>query len=213
MADWRPDLSNSDKPRYLAIADAIADDIAAGRLVIGDRLPPQRKLAKTPGHRFHHCRARLCRSAEARTDRIQGRTGDLCARQAASAPLVAIVPAAARRSVDESSAGAGRSELIARMQAGVDYETRDIVLAAALPGFRRHTGGTRIAASSWLGRRALVPAQDRVFVFSRRASRAGGDRIDPRQAGRNDPKRGDYLSRHPVDCRATWRQSRWPADG
>ena len=46
MADWRPDLSNSDKPRYLAIADAIADDIAAGRLVIGDRLPPQRKLAK-----------------------------------------------------------------------------------------------------------------------------------------------------------------------
>ena len=46
MADWRPDLSNSDKPRYLAIADAIADDIAAGLLVIGDRLPPQRKLAK-----------------------------------------------------------------------------------------------------------------------------------------------------------------------
>lgn len=48
MADWRPDLSNSDKPRYLAIADAIADDIGAGRLVIGDRLPPQRKLAKRP---------------------------------------------------------------------------------------------------------------------------------------------------------------------
>ncbi len=46
MADWRPDISNSDKPRYLAIADAIADDIAAGRLVVGDRLLPQRKLAK-----------------------------------------------------------------------------------------------------------------------------------------------------------------------
>ena len=46
MADWRPDLSQSDKPRYLAIADAIADDIAAGKLLIGDRLPPQRKLAK-----------------------------------------------------------------------------------------------------------------------------------------------------------------------
>src|ERR1700744_3895466 len=46
MADWTPDLSTSDKPRYLAIADAIADDIGAGRLAVGDRLPPQRKLAK-----------------------------------------------------------------------------------------------------------------------------------------------------------------------
>src|SRR6201986_355785 len=46
MADWTPDLATSDKPRYLAIADAIADDVAAGRLAVGDRLPPQRKLAK-----------------------------------------------------------------------------------------------------------------------------------------------------------------------
>ncbi len=33
MADWTPDLATSDKPRYLAIADAIADDIGAGRLM------------------------------------------------------------------------------------------------------------------------------------------------------------------------------------
>src|ERR1700681_862727 len=46
MADWDPDLSSSDKPRYLAIADALAADIGAGRLAVGDRLPPQRKLAK-----------------------------------------------------------------------------------------------------------------------------------------------------------------------
>ena len=46
MADWTPDLATSDKPHYLAIADAIADDIGAGRLAAGDRLPPQRKLAK-----------------------------------------------------------------------------------------------------------------------------------------------------------------------
>jgi DNA-binding GntR family transcriptional regulator len=46
MADWAPDLSTSDKPRYLAIADALAADIGAGRLAAGDRLPPQRKLAK-----------------------------------------------------------------------------------------------------------------------------------------------------------------------
>src|ERR1700761_878580 len=31
MADGTPDLATSDKPRYLTIADAIADDVAAGR--------------------------------------------------------------------------------------------------------------------------------------------------------------------------------------
>jgi hypothetical protein len=46
MFDWTPDLSELDKPRYLAIADAIEADIQNGRLSPSDRLPPQRKLAR-----------------------------------------------------------------------------------------------------------------------------------------------------------------------
>jgi DNA-binding transcriptional MocR family regulator len=46
---WRPDLSKSDKPKYLAIATALSDDIAAGRLIAGSRLPPQRDLAARLG--------------------------------------------------------------------------------------------------------------------------------------------------------------------
>ena len=46
MADWSPNLSRLGKPRYLAIADAIAEDIRNGRLAPSDRLPPQRKLAR-----------------------------------------------------------------------------------------------------------------------------------------------------------------------
>src|ERR1700726_3089043 len=46
MQDWTPNLAASDKPRYLAIADAIAEDIRSGRLAASDRLPPQRKLAQ-----------------------------------------------------------------------------------------------------------------------------------------------------------------------
>ena len=38
MPDWTPDLTRSDKPRYLAIADAIAEDIKYGRLTGGDRI-------------------------------------------------------------------------------------------------------------------------------------------------------------------------------
>ena len=42
---WAPRLDNSGGPIYLAIADALAADIASGRLARGDRLPTQRKLA------------------------------------------------------------------------------------------------------------------------------------------------------------------------
>ena len=45
-AEWVPVLDQSGKPLYLAIADAIAQDVAAGRLNAHDRLPPQRWLAE-----------------------------------------------------------------------------------------------------------------------------------------------------------------------
>lgn len=44
MTSWTPTLA-SDKPRYVAIADAIAADLTVGKLKAGDRLPPQRELA------------------------------------------------------------------------------------------------------------------------------------------------------------------------
>jgi len=40
-----PDLSKRRGPRYLAIADALAEDIAIGRLPIGARVPTHRELA------------------------------------------------------------------------------------------------------------------------------------------------------------------------
>lgn len=42
---WIPDLSDRDGPKYLQIVDAMAEDIAAGRLAPGTRLPPHRELA------------------------------------------------------------------------------------------------------------------------------------------------------------------------
>lgn len=43
---WLPRLEDGAGPKYLAIADAIADAVAAGALRPGDRLPPQRTLAR-----------------------------------------------------------------------------------------------------------------------------------------------------------------------
>jgi DNA-binding transcriptional MocR family regulator len=44
MTIWQPDLDRS-KPLYLAIADSLSQDVAAGVLPEGTRLPPQRDLA------------------------------------------------------------------------------------------------------------------------------------------------------------------------
>jgi DNA-binding transcriptional MocR family regulator len=45
MSMWKPTLSNREQPLYLAIANAIAQDVSNGRLAEGQRLPPQRDLA------------------------------------------------------------------------------------------------------------------------------------------------------------------------
>lgn len=45
MAIWLPDLEGRRGPKYLQIVEAMADDIGAGRLAAGARLPPHRELA------------------------------------------------------------------------------------------------------------------------------------------------------------------------
>ena len=49
MQDWNPDIRAAKGPKYLAIAQALSQDIAAGALAPGDRLPPQRALAQALG--------------------------------------------------------------------------------------------------------------------------------------------------------------------
>ena len=42
---WRPSLAGARGPLYRVLADLLAADIAAGRLLPGTKLPPQRELA------------------------------------------------------------------------------------------------------------------------------------------------------------------------
>ena len=46
---WLPQIPEDARPFYRALADAMGKDIAAGRLVAGARLPPQRDLAEALG--------------------------------------------------------------------------------------------------------------------------------------------------------------------
>ena len=45
MTNWQPDISTFPGPRYLAIADALSDDIRQQRMAPGTRLPTHRELA------------------------------------------------------------------------------------------------------------------------------------------------------------------------
>ena len=47
--EWLPELRDSDQPKYIELATSIGEDISSGRLQPGDRLPPQRKVAKAMG--------------------------------------------------------------------------------------------------------------------------------------------------------------------
>ncbi|MGU3467772.1 PLP-dependent aminotransferase family protein [Methylobacterium sp. C33D] len=46
MESWIPTIAGDAGPKYMAIVRALAEDIRAGRLAPGARLPPQRALAK-----------------------------------------------------------------------------------------------------------------------------------------------------------------------
>lgn len=162
VTDWIPDLSRSDKPRYLAIADVIAADVKAGRLANGDRLPPQRKLAArlaidfttvargyVEAQRRGLIESRVGQGTFVRGLRRGGLMGD------AHADIVDLSMNLPPEPSDP--------DLVERMREGCAEVARDLVFLLRYQGF----GGTRAdkdAASAWLGRRALVPKQERIFV-------------------------------------------------
>ncbi len=42
---WKPDLSQTTGPKYIALAKLLEEDVASGKLKAGTKLPPQRELA------------------------------------------------------------------------------------------------------------------------------------------------------------------------
>lgn len=161
MTAWVPNLDRSDRPRYLAIADAIAADIEAGRLAAADRLPPQRKLAVQLGLDFTTV-ARGYVEAQRRGLVVSkvGQGTSVAAAAGSVAGPVRSSPADLSMNLPPEPDDPG---LLKRMRDGIAAVTDDVVGLLRYQGF----GGTasdKAAASSWLGRRALVPASERIFV-------------------------------------------------
>ncbi len=160
---WLPDLSRSDKPRYLAIAELLSEDVRTGRLSPGDRLPPQRKLAADLGIDFTtvargYVEARrrgLISSRVGHGSFVAKRTGAMATGSSARLQPVDLSMNLPPEPTDPA--------LIDRMRDGLSEVARNIVPLMRYQGF----GGAaaeKDAASAWLSRRALVPNQERLFI-------------------------------------------------
>lgn len=162
MSRWAPALQDREGPRYLAIADAIEADIAVGKLAPGDRLPPQRELARQLGLDFTTIARGYVEAAKRGLIKSVVGRGTYVRRKA-----MVRGEAGPRRSRADFTMNMPPEpedpELLARMRAGFASVGEDLNSLLRYQGF----GGSpldRDAASAWLGRRALVPSQERLFV-------------------------------------------------
>jgi DNA-binding transcriptional MocR family regulator len=163
MGEWSPLLSRLGKPRYLAIADAIADDIRSGKLAPLDRLPPQRKLARRLDIDFTTV-ARGYVEAQKR-GLIESRVGQGTFVRAPAKRRHG--PIARHPEIVDLSMNLPPEpddpELLDRMQDGLEALGRDLVYLMRYQGF----GGVQAdkdAATHWLRRRALAPPPGRLFI-------------------------------------------------
>src|SRR3984957_3912293 len=163
MVAWAPHLSRIDKPRYLAIADAIGEDIRNGRLSPSDRLPPQRKLARRLDIDFTtvargYVEAQKRGLIESRVGRGTFVRATAKRRHGPMARHPEIVDLSMNLPPEPDD-----PELLDRMQDGLEALGRDLVYLMRYQGF----GGVQAdkdAALSWLSRRGLAPQQDRLFI-------------------------------------------------
>lgn len=158
---WMPELSRHGGPLYLAIADAITADVAAGKLKPGQRLPPQRPLADALGIDFTTVTRAYAEAG--RRGLVEGRVGQgtyVRLRQKSASPDIA-------RSIDVSMNLPPRFEdaaLEARLAEGIAEvagEGLDLFLTYQDPA---GTESDRIAAAQWLMPRLPDVTAERIAI-------------------------------------------------
>ncbi len=163
MENWSLRIEQSSKPRYLAIADCIAQDMKDRVLLPGDRLPAQRRLADMIGVDF----TTVSRGYSEALSRglVESHVG----RGTFVLPQHSInTTRDERRAVANDLTMNAPPEptdpdLIERMRSGLTVVSEDLV---HLLRYQNPIGGDidKEAASIWLSMRGLVPNLDRVSV-------------------------------------------------
>jgi DNA-binding transcriptional MocR family regulator len=162
-AAWTPGTLATGKPAYLAIADAIADDIRQGRLSAEDRLPPQRRLAEATGLNFSTI-SRAYGEAQ-RRGLIDSRVGQGTFVRADARPR-ARAPGGNAPLIDLSMnlpPEPDDPQLLARMGSSIRGRSADL---RALLRYQPFGGSPddRAAAVQWLSPRGIAPSMERTLV-------------------------------------------------
>lgn len=160
---WTPFSIASDKPAYLAIADAIAEDIRQGRLGAQAQLPPQRQLAQALGYNFTTI-SRAYAEAQ-RRGLLEARVGQGTFVRVEAAPRVR-APVPRPQLIDMSMnlpPEPESPELMARLESGMKRLCGDIRSLLRYQPF----GGSpddRKLGIQWLARRGVEVGMDRILV-------------------------------------------------
>jgi DNA-binding transcriptional MocR family regulator len=166
MTIWAPDLRQRRGPRYLAIAEALAEDAGAGRLRAGARLPTHRELAD----RLEVTVGTVTRAyAEAaRRGLVSGEVGrgTFVRAPVRLVPLPAGEPDLVDLSANLPPSAPGQTEAGALARAlGRLARRKDLARLLAYPpdgGIREH----RAAGAEWVRRSGLTAPLERVLVSS-----------------------------------------------
>jgi DNA-binding transcriptional MocR family regulator len=158
---WKPELRVQSGAVYLAIVDAIAEDIQSGRLSTADRLPPQRELARALD--VNYATVSRAYGEAQRRGLIYARVGRgsfVCKpRPAAQAKARGLVDMTMNLPPEPEDAA-----IAARLARGVEHVTTDLREHLRYQEF----GGSERAKetlSQWLRRTVHVPASpDRLLV-------------------------------------------------
>ena len=159
MTSWRPQVTRGTRPLYEALADAVAEDVRAGRLLPGDRLPTQRELAVLLGVTVPTVTRGY--SLAARRGWVSGQVGR---GTFVTSPIMADSAAGLLDlSVNTLPPHAHLGELAARLELPADPVQR-----AALLDYPPHEGrgDQRAAGARWIARRGVTVAPDQVIVCS-----------------------------------------------
>jgi DNA-binding transcriptional MocR family regulator len=163
--DWRPTLGDRPGPVYEAIVEALANDIASGRLHRGERLPTHRALARALGidlttvtRAYNEARRRGL--TEARVGQ-----GTFVAESPARAPRAAAAGIAFDLSMNLPPEPL-EADLEGRIARGLDGLRRDYGLTDFMN--YQQAGGSvadRGVAADWLRRRVRTAAVERLLIF------------------------------------------------
>lgn len=167
MTIWQPDLSRFPGPRYLAIADALADDLKTNTLKPGDRLPTHRDLAYRLGVTVGTV-SRAYSEAE-RRGLIAGEVGRGTfvkapePQLAHSSPIDPIPGIPDAIGMDQNHPIMGRErEMLGRtlVEMGNDPTSSNLLLYQNHAGMAAH----RAAAAAWLSKSGFEAHPDRVLL-------------------------------------------------